>query len=47
MIEKIKKYWGKIPLIYYICLTMDPGLKFEALDEWLQVIYSEDQINIE
>ena len=26
---------------------MDPRLKFEALDEWLQVIYNEDQIKIE
>ena len=33
MIEKIKKYWGKIPLIYYIGLIVDPILKFNALDE--------------
>ena len=26
---------------------MDPRLKFEALDEWLQVIYNEGQIKIE
>ena len=26
---------------------MDPRLKFDALDEWLQVIYNEDQIKIE
>ena len=26
---------------------MDPRLKFNALDEWLQVIYNEDQIKIE
>ena len=26
---------------------MDPKLKFDALDEWLQVIYNEDQIKIE
>ena len=47
MIEKIKKYWGEIPLIYYIGLIMDPRLKFDALDEWLQVIYNEHQIKIE
>ena len=47
MIEKIKKYWGEIPLIYYIGLIVDPRLKFDALDEWLQVIYDEDQIKIE
>ena len=47
MIEKIKKYWGEIPLIYYIGLIVDPRLKFDALDEWLQVIYNEDQIKIE
>ena len=33
MIEKIKKYWGKIPLIYYIGLIVDPRLKFNALNE--------------
>ena len=47
MIKKIKKYWGEIPLIYYIGLIVDPILKFDALDEWLQVIYNEDQIKIE
>ena len=47
MIEKIKNYWGEIPLIYYIGLIVDPRLKFDALDEWLQVIYNEDQIKIE
>ena len=47
MIEKIKKYLGEIPLIYYIGLIVDPRLKFDALDEWLQVIYNEDQIIIE
>ena len=47
MIEKIKKYWGKIPLIYYIGLIVDPILKFEALDEWLQIIYNAYQIKIE
>ena len=47
MIEKIKKYWGEIPLIYYIGLIVDPRLKFDALDEWLPVIYNEDQIKIE
>ena len=26
---------------------MDPRLKFDALDEWLPVIYNEDQIKIE
>ena len=26
---------------------MDPRLKFDALDEWLQVIYNENQIKIE
>ena len=25
---------------------MDPKLKFDVLDEWLQVIYNEDQIKI-
>ena len=33
MIENIKKYWGEIPLIYYIGLIVDPKLKFDALDE--------------
>ena len=33
MIEKIKKYWGEIPLIYYVGLIVDPILKFDALDE--------------
>ena len=47
IIEKIKKYWEEIPLIYYIGLIVDPRLKFDALDEWLQVIYNEDQIKIE
>ena len=47
MIEKIKKYWGEIPLIYYIGLIVDPRLKFDALDEWLPIIYNEDQIKIE
>ena len=46
MIEKIKKYWGEIPLIYYIGLIVDPRLKFDDLNEWLQVIYNEDQIKI-
>ena len=39
MIEKIKKYWGEIHLIYYIGLIVNPRLKFDALDEWLPVIY--------
>ena len=41
--------WGvtEIYLIYYIGLIVDPRLKFNALDEWLQVIYNEDQIKIE
>ena len=26
---------------------MDPRLKFDDLDEWLQVIYNEDQIKFE
>ena len=47
LIEKIKKYWGEIPLIYYIGLIVDLRLKFDALDKWLQVIYNEDQIKIE
>ena len=47
IIEKIKKYWGEIPLIYYIGLIVDPRLKFDALDEWLPVTYNEDQIKIE
>ena len=47
MIENIKKYWGEIPLIYYICLIVDPILKFDTLDEWLQVIYNEYQVKIE
>ena len=47
MIVKIKKYWGEIPLIYYIGLIVEPRLKFDVLDEWLQVIYNEDQIKIE
>ena len=34
-------------MIYYISLIVDPRLKFDALDEWLQVIYNEDQIKIE
>ena len=46
MIEKIKKYLGEIHLIYYIDLIVDPILKFDVLDEWLQVIYNEDQIKI-
>ena len=33
MIEKIKKYWEEIPLIYYIGLIVDPRLKFDSLDE--------------
>ena len=47
MIEIIKKYLGDIPLIYYIGLIVDPRLKFDVLDEWLQVIYNEYQIKIE
>ena len=47
MIENIKKYWGEIPLIYYIGLVVDLRLKFDALDEWLQVIYNKNQIKIE
>ena len=47
MIEKIKKYWGEIPLIYYIGLIVDPRLKFDTLDEWLPIIYNEDQIKNE
>ena len=31
-------------MIYYIGLIVDPRLKFDAIDEWLQVIYNEDQI---
>ena len=46
MIEKIKKYCGEIPLIYYIGLIVDPRLKIEVFDEWLQVIYFDDQIKI-
>ena len=46
MIEKIKKYWGEIHLIYYIGLIVDHILKFDDLDEWLQVIYNEDQIKM-
>ena len=42
MIEKIKKYWGEIPLIYYIGLIVDPRLKFDVLDDWMQVIYNKD-----
>ena len=34
-------------MIYYIGLIVDPILKFDTLDEWLQVIYNEDQIKIE
>ena len=33
MIEKIKKYWREIPLLYFISLIVDPILKFEVLDE--------------
>ena len=47
MIENIKKYWGEIPLIYYIGLIVDPILKFDTLYEWLQVIYNDDQIKFE
>ena len=47
MIEKIKKYYGEIPLVYYIGLIVYPILKFDALDESLQVIYNEDQLKIE
>ena len=46
MIEKIKKYWGEIILIYYIDLIVDPILKFNVLDEWLQVIYNKDQLKM-
>ena len=34
-------------MIYYIGLIVDPRLKFDVLDEWLQAIYNGDQINIE
>ena len=34
-------------MIYYIGLIVNPILKFDALDEWLQVIYNEDQLKIE
>ena len=34
-------------MIYYIGLIVDPRLKFDDFDEWLQVIYNEDQIKIE
>ena len=34
-------------MIYYISLIVDPILKFDASDEWLEVIYNEDQIKIE
>ena len=34
-------------MIYYIGLIVDPRLKFDALDEWFQVMYNEDQIKIE
>ena len=47
MIEKFRKYWGEIPLIFYFGLIVDPRLKFEALDEWLTIIYFNDQIKIE
>ena len=47
MIEKIKKYWGEIPLLYFISLIVDHRLKFEALDELMQVIYFDDQIKNE
>ena len=47
MIEKIKKYWREIHLIYYIGLIVDTRLKFDALYELLQVIYNEGQIKIE
>ena len=47
MIEKFRKYWGEIPLIFYLGLIVDPRLKFEALDEWLTIIYFNDQIKIE
>ena len=46
MIKNIKKYWGEIHLIYYIGLIVDPKLKFDALDEWLQVIYNGDRLKI-
>ena len=46
MMEKIKKYWGEIPLIYYIGLILDSRLKFDAFDELLQVIHNEDQIKM-
>ena len=32
---------------YHIGLIVDPRLKFNTLDEWLQVIYNKDQIKIE
>ena len=35
MIEKIKKYWGEILLIYYIGLIVDLRIKFDVLDKWL------------
>ena len=47
IMEKIKKYWGEIPLIYYIGLVVDPRLKFEVFDEWLKVIYFGDERKIE
>ena len=34
-------------MIYYIGLIVDPRLKFNVLDESLQVIYNENQIKIE
>ena len=34
-------------MFYYIGLVVDPRLKFDALVEWLQIIYNEDQIKIE
>ena len=47
MMEKIKKYWGEILLVYYIGLVVDLRLKFEAFDEWLKIIYFGDERKIE
>ena len=42
MIEKFRKYWGEILLIFLSWFNYGPKLKFEALDEWLTIIYFND-----